>query len=362
MKKLLILLAFLPLGLGAQTSAGHLNGIGWTLNGAWCTYYDWSEAMAISYLEINNLNTYTPTQRAVIKERLSEPYIVNTFGVKGQNKTVCDFFLFFENSNTSTPLNTRGNTKTGDVLRWNYGSGVYTQNDLPAEINNGVITVTSTDGFSDWTTFDIASNTFIGYIPSLEFHTNALTIFAFTNSSLGGELDVDFSSNTIANFNITNSNMVMNIDEFENTTNIVNFNINDCSGSYGNIKNLNGNPSLTTLYARGTDVHGWLDSITSINDPIIFLQSTNITGYAGLNDIPAAWNNNNIFIEINKWSTPSIDKLLMEMDSSFVSASGELRISSMNQFRTKLSNDAYNSLQSKGTVFNNDSKAFLTDS
>jgi len=53
-----------------------------------------------------------------ILARLQEDYIILTFGPTGQNKDVCDFFLFLQNSNTSTPLVIRTNMKTGDTLRW----------------------------------------------------------------------------------------------------------------------------------------------------------------------------------------------------------------------------------------------------
>lgn len=127
----------------------------------------WSKKMLDSYLQINlPYGTYTTAEQSLILERLKEDYIINTFGPAGQNKTVCDFFMCFFNSNTTTPLKTRANTKTGAILRWNYGGGnVYEQNDLPGQINNGLISVTSEDGFLNFQTFSLYNNFFIKIFP-----------------------------------------------------------------------------------------------------------------------------------------------------------------------------------------------------
>jgi hypothetical protein len=93
--------------------------------------------------------------------------------------------MIFWNSNTSTALETKINTKSGATLRWNYGAGhIYSQNNLPAQITNGIVTMSSTDGFGEMTRIDLNTNTFIGKYPigmlpsSLVLcylHINALT-------------------------------------------------------------------------------------------------------------------------------------------------------------------------------------------
>ena len=146
----------------------------------------WPEKMLNSYVAINApYVTYTQVEKDTILGRLSTAYIISTFGPAGQNKTICDFMMIFWNSNTTTALTTKTNTKTGATLRWNYGNGhIYSQNNLPAQVNSGVISLTSTDAFSGYTTMDLSANTFrykfpIGSLPSglsiVYLHTNQFT-------------------------------------------------------------------------------------------------------------------------------------------------------------------------------------------
>jgi peptidoglycan/xylan/chitin deacetylase (PgdA/CDA1 family) len=162
-------------------------GVGWVNVEAILIPYLWVESMLESYLTINSHITYTPAQETLIKERLSEDYVVTTFGA-GLNKTICDFFIFFENSNITTNLAGGTTTKTGDTLRWNYGdSNVYDQNNLPAQTNNGVISVTSTDGFNAVTAISwITGNTFIGSFFDLNYYMPNITWLDITANSFSG--------------------------------------------------------------------------------------------------------------------------------------------------------------------------------
>jgi hypothetical protein len=168
------------------------------------TTWTWPKTMMESFVTINSpYVTYTQVEKDTIQGRLATSYMVSTFGPSGQNKTTCDFMMIFWNSNTSTNLITRTNTKTGATLRWNYGAGnIYSQNNLPANITNGVVTVSSTDGFNGWTVFDLNTNTFkygfpIGSLPSgltaLYLHTNSFT-GDWTNKTLSSGLTVLYLS------------------------------------------------------------------------------------------------------------------------------------------------------------------------
>ena len=359
MKKLLIILLLSPVFLNGQNlllrnNAGKVLSFG---NLGITIPTPFPERMLTSYLEINSGITYTQVEQDTILSRLSEDYIVETFGVDGLDKQVCDFFLFLETSNSTTV--TRPNTKTGSTLRWNLGGGIYSQNDLPAQNTNGYITVTSTDGFENWARLDLVGNNFIGYVPSLINFKNIDILFLFTNTLWQGDVILDLANNTLTNINISVSDLSTDLEYFDGTSNITTFNINDCDKASGNIKYLNGNSLMTSLFARGTGVTGWLDSIVNINSAQIFLQNTELTGYAGLGNIPIGWSTKNIFIEINNWSTPSLDNFLLELDSNWTTASNEIRINSMNQFRTVRSSAAYSSLVSKGVTFDAPSITYL---
>ncbi len=160
------------------------------------TTWTWPHTMAMNYYSINApYITYTQAEKDTIEGRLSQGYIVSTFGPSGTNKTACDFFMIFWNSNTTTALTTRTNTKTGATLRWDYGAGnIYSQNNLPANINSGIITVSSTDGFSGWTVMRANANTFINNFPIGSLPAELITLNASGNLLIG-----DWTNKTMPN-------------------------------------------------------------------------------------------------------------------------------------------------------------------
>ena len=195
----------------------------WSLNSS--GGLSWSEQMLNSYVSRVGAYGYTFTsgQKALILERLQETYVVSTFGPSGQNKTICDFFYFLENSNTSTALVTRTNTKSGATLRWNYGAGnIYTQNNLPAQINNGVITFTSTDGFAGLTRFDINTNTFINNNIPIQLLTNIQIIWLYANSNLVTYINnANELPSTLTDIRSYTSNLTMSINNWIWPANLV---------------------------------------------------------------------------------------------------------------------------------------------
>ncbi len=146
-------------------------------------YGDWPVNMLISYESINNHATWNDTQRTNIASRLSEQHIVDTFGPSGTNKSVCDFFLYFDVHASGLTHSANTVTKTGNTLRWNYGDGnIYNQNNLPAGESTNVITVTSTDGFSSVTAFNAVSTGLIGNIFNIPYYMPNVTTINLTNS------------------------------------------------------------------------------------------------------------------------------------------------------------------------------------
>jgi len=147
----------------------------------------WSELMLDDYVLKNAHYPYSVDEKALILSRLEEEYVVTTFGPDGANKTICDFFIFLQTTNATTALTTRTVTKTGATLRWNYGAGnVYAANNLPAQICNGVISVTSADGFSGLTVLNLHVNAFIGALPPLSIMVNIATLSVYQNAFSGG--------------------------------------------------------------------------------------------------------------------------------------------------------------------------------
>jgi hypothetical protein len=243
----------------------------------------WSTDMMLSYLTINSHSTFSDPQKVLLKDRLTEAYIITTFGPAGTNKTVCDFFLFFENSNTTTNLTTRTNTKTGATLRWNYGAGnVYSQNNLPAQITNGVVTVTSTDGFGAWTSFDIDTNTFINHCPSFRYLTNVATKINIDSNGFTGAIpDLTYNTKAIQlllgsnNFKTINTSLV-------GLTALQQYDVHSNPNLTGNFPAITGITTLTQIRVDGTRITGNIPDL-SANTNFVYLSTigSKITGLNG---------------------------------------------------------------------------------
>lgn len=140
----------------------------------------WSAQMADDYIAQNAQCFFDERQRNLIIDRLEETYIVDTFGSAGQNKTTCDFFVFLETAQKTDALANGGRvvTKTGELIRWNYGGGnVYSQNLYPNEIcASGVITLTSEDGWGGLTEFTMNTCHLIGNFSGFNSATNLQTL------------------------------------------------------------------------------------------------------------------------------------------------------------------------------------------
>ena len=137
----------------------------------------WSELMLQSYCDIISKANWTLTERGLVLTELEKQYVIDTFGAGGQNKSVCDFFMFFEVVAAYQAAHVaQTNTKSGATLRWDFGGGnIYTQNNFPAQNSTNVISLTSTDGFSGWTVLNFNGNGLCGCIPNLSYLCPNLT-------------------------------------------------------------------------------------------------------------------------------------------------------------------------------------------
>lgn len=208
-------------------------------------YYDcFAQKMLDSYINLNSHIVFTNIQRQNILNRLEEPYIYNIFGPDSLDKQTCDFFYYFENSNDSTQLIERTHSKSGDTLRWNYGNdSIFYSKKQPPHVNNGIITVTSTDGFNGLTTLWLSGNSFAGPLPNfrnsglrrlwaqsmdIEFSltnwllpsTFNLELLLLNNSNITGNFiyagnpkEIDLQINNIDHFFINSDSVTTNIAE-----------------------------------------------------------------------------------------------------------------------------------------------------
>jgi hypothetical protein len=148
----------------------------------------WAALMLISYESIHG--TLGATEQAELVARLEDTYLYDTFGygVGGQEKTVADFIYLL---NISGDITARTLVKSGDTLRWDIDGTVTVQDDLPNHTlgaGAGIITFTSTDGWSGVTEFNLVSDNFILKCPKFNF-PNA-TVFYVAGNNFAGLQDI----------------------------------------------------------------------------------------------------------------------------------------------------------------------------
>ena len=172
----------------------------------------WANTMLASYKTLNpeqaDWMDSTPEGTAVentFHNRL-EPggYLHTTFGPNGQNKTECDFVLLF--ASIAEQTSEQNNVKEGVVLRWDINGVVFTQTNTPSHnINSdGIITVSSTDGFSGVEEFRVNSNGLIGRPPRFNGFSG-LRMFRISENAFSGNLPV-WGFGELDSFSIGNNN------------------------------------------------------------------------------------------------------------------------------------------------------------
>lgn len=125
----------------------------------------------------------------------------NTFGPSGLNKTTADWIYLLT---TSGNIVSRAITKSGNLLKWNLDGVTVTQNNLPAYTkgtNAGIITMTSTDGWSGVTALALNTNPFTGIQPN--FNTPNVISFNTSSNLLTGRAGSLYATNKISSANIS---------------------------------------------------------------------------------------------------------------------------------------------------------------
>lgn len=133
---------------------------------------EWADDMVADYEDRHGY--LGSTVRDELYDRLASGYLYNTFAA---TKTECDFlFLLQFNGNLVTAVW----AKTGDILRWQMDDSVYVQNNIHSHTKGtgaGILTVSSTDGFSGVTQVNFDSEPVTGIMPQLSLvFTGATTL------------------------------------------------------------------------------------------------------------------------------------------------------------------------------------------
>lgn len=238
-------------------------------------------------------------------------YLYNTFGPDGQNKSVCDFVLAFKFTDDigQAAGHDYGFVKSGDTLRWDADGTVYPQNNLPNhEIGggDGILTVSTTDGWGGLTEMDISGNPFSGTMPHwTNAGLTALTILelrsmvSFTGdlSRFAGLINLTFFnpgsgrlggvSGDIAHlskltkmerlyvhtcYNIYGdvANLAGMISCIEMDLRYANYKGDPEKVVYGNVSAFENMPNLTTFNMRGINLTGDLSSFAGKDDLYFF--------------------------------------------------------------------------------------------
>jgi hypothetical protein len=255
----LIILSFLFLFTAALPYGANPWGVPpWGVS-AWNANHTWADDMLASYISL-----HTTLPAGVETELLSrlQPggYLYTTFGPDGQDKSVCDFVLGFL---TTGDITTRTCLKTDDALRWDIDGTVTTQDDLPAHTlgaGDGIVTVSTTDGWSGLSVLNMSGNPFTGQFPNL-YNVgleNLAELYLYTNPALS----LDISSLT----GLTHLSRV-----FINGT-----------LSFGDIANLAAITSMTVFGANSTLVSGDVSDLVALTGfTYLWLSGTSVNDVSG---------------------------------------------------------------------------------
>ena len=143
------------------------------------------------WFEIGNITVTTSVSQNYFK----------TFGPSGLNKTTADWIYLLT---TSGNITSRTITKSGSLLKCNLDGVIVTQNNLPAYTrgtNAGIVTMTSTDGWSGVTALALNTNPFTGVQPN--FNTPNVTSFNTSSNLLTGRAGSLYATNKISSANIS---------------------------------------------------------------------------------------------------------------------------------------------------------------
>ncbi len=225
---------------------------------------NWANMMLDSYKSIHG--SLPDGVEAELLNRLQPGgYLYATFA---RTKTICDFVLVFKFDGDIT---TRACLKTGDELRWNFDGTIESEvdpNDLPGHIlgtGDGILTVSTTDGWNGLTVFGINTNNFIEQTPKLwnaglteliylslysndftsdmsewEFSNSLVSIFVQSNS-LVGDVSGWIIPSSVVNVYIYGNNFTGDLSSWELPASLNNLRV------YGNNLNITGTFVTATL-------------------------------------------------------------------------------------------------------------------
>lgn len=242
-------------------------------------------------------------------------YYFQTFGPPGLNKEDAEWILLFLfHGNIVAKLGFNG--KTGDDPRWNFDGIIEAEvdpEDLPAHTlgtGAGIMTVSSTDGFSGVNDVRFEGNSFEGAFPRI----GSIPNFALTNG-----LKTIYLSGGENNWNNSLADILVGIQKIDNG---FNFQVTSCDLLEGNISTFASLVPVTvsSMQIRMTGaslITGDVAAFVVFEDlRYILLGSTAITEVSGLM-LHASNNNINwLFLDDNVLDINSIDNALLSLVTS----------------------------------------------
>ena len=160
------------------------------------------------------LDSWFEVDEICIIENTNIQFLYNFFGPNGLNKSVADYIMLFKAGGN---LLANAWPKTGATLRWNQDSTITNSNTMPAYTrgtNLGIVTVTTTDGWSAITSINIAQtgssvNSFYGNFPLLH---KLKTSGIFSHRYMSNRIKLYFKNiNTLGSL-LTNECLMYNIE------------------------------------------------------------------------------------------------------------------------------------------------------
>ena len=243
----------------------------------------WAEAMVASlrrrYLSMGDWLDSNPGVETELLARMQPgEYLYETFGPPGQNKTECDFLLVLQATGDITAGGTV--TKTGDALRWDIDGTVTTQNNLPAHTlgaGDGVITVSSTDGWSGLTELNWEGRNIGGDISGFSALTS-LSLMYLNSTDVSGDIS-GFSALTSLTFlRGLGTSVSGDISGFSALTSLTYMDFRDTSVS-GDISGFSALTSLQTMYLSNTSVSGDISGFSALTSlQTLNLADTSVSG------------------------------------------------------------------------------------
>lgn len=198
----------------------------------------WAARMVVSYMAINAHDTFTDAAVLELLSRLQPGgYLHNTFGPPGTDEVDCGFLKLFT---FNGDMAARTMAKTGVVFRWDIDGTVHNQNNWPVHVRNpllpNVVTVSTTDGWTGLTSFDMKNNNIDGVLPYFGDCLALRYFYSNRNPSMVGSIPSFAGCTALFVFSIyaawPGGQYTGDIPSFVGCSNLSNFNIvwNDFSG------------------------------------------------------------------------------------------------------------------------------------